>query len=318
MARKIIIDADPGIGDALAISLAVLSPKFDLLAVTATAGVVSGRSATRNVQAIVELLDPPKHPRIGASLGPSSFSDETISPGMMNLAQLQGADGLGNISVPPVDLHNRHESAKLMVELAREFPNEITLLTLGPLTNVVSAYERDTEFINLLQNLVCLGGTIQAGGDVTAAAEFNMYANPEAARSFFSWPATKVLVPLDVSQQTVLTFDFMQDAGLTNNRYVERVFQPLIAHGLQAYHEQLGQEGLPLPEVTALFYVDQFEQFRLERMTVDAETQGTIARGATIFDRRNVPYWQTNIDVVTEVDTDLVLDFFRTTIKQAK
>ncbi|MGH7129511.1 MAG: nucleoside hydrolase, partial [Planctomycetaceae bacterium] len=207
MEQKVIIDADPGIGDALAILAALLDPQLDVLAVTATAGCVPARQATQNVQAIIELLDPPKWPRLGEADAELSRFIEDLHFATASVADLNGPAGLGNCNFSGADLHNRRESTKLMIDVVRSHPDEVTLLTLGPLTNVEVACERAPDFMDLLGRLVCLGGSISAGGDVTAAAEFNLYAHPAAARHILLSPATKTLVPLDVSHQAIFTFE---------------------------------------------------------------------------------------------------------------
>ncbi|MFP6769787.1 MAG: nucleoside hydrolase, partial [Planctomycetaceae bacterium] len=164
MIQKMVIDADPGIVDALAIMLAVQDRSVDLVGVTATAGHVSGATATRNIQAVIDWLDPPKRPRIG-------HCDVAASP--LASMVMDGTSGLGDCNPSVAGLHQRHDSARLLVELVRGSPHEITLLTLGPLTNVSVAAELAPDFVGLLGSLVSLGGAIQSGGDVTAAAEFN-------------------------------------------------------------------------------------------------------------------------------------------------
>ena len=199
MPKKLIIDADPGIGDALAVALAMLDPEVDLIAVTATAGCVSGPTASRNLQTVVELIDPPKWPRLGASDALLPCPGGDLTRGYVDPVLLNGKTGLGDSSVPVAELHKPHDAVKLLTEQVRLFPGEVTLLTLGPLTNVLSAQERDPEFLSLLRGIVCLGGSMSVGGDATAAAEFNIFADPEAAQTVLKYPATKSLVPLDTS-----------------------------------------------------------------------------------------------------------------------
>lgn len=310
MAQKLIIDADPGIGDALAITLALLDPEIDVLAITATAGRVSGLAASRNIQSIVELLDPPKWPRLGCADKNPFVGESPSGMGVFDMSCLDGPAGLGDLDFPVADLHRPHESAKLMVELVRNEPNEITLLTLGPLTNVEMACERAPDFLDLLNGIYCLGGSIQAGGDITAAAEFNVFANPIAARTVLRSPATKTLVPLDVSSKAVLTFDqFNRVLPDCQSRAAEAVRQ-LISYALRAHHEQLGLEGVPLHEIVALAAVMRSQFFKRQTMAIDVETAGNLSRGATIFDRRGVRQWHSNIDVVHHIDPQGVLDYF--------
>jgi len=146
----------------------VLDPELDVLAVTGTAGAVSGQWASRNIQAIIEFIDPPKWPRIGTAesevgcIRPGSNSDLML-PELLN-----GERGLGEFQFNVAELHHPHDSTKLMIDIVRSYPNEVTLLTLGPLTNVELALERAPDFLELVNRLVCLGGAGGCGGNVTA------------------------------------------------------------------------------------------------------------------------------------------------------
>lgn len=317
MAQKLIIDADPGIGDAVAIALASFDPAVDLLAVTATAGCVSGQAATHNVQAIIESLDPPKWPRLGTAeteiARPSLPMDETsLTPVLLN-----GETGLGDFEFSVAELHHRHDSPKLMVDIVRSFPNEVTLLTLGPLTNVELATERAPEFLSLLNRLVCLGGALGCGGDITAAAEFNIFANPEAARSVLTSPATKTLVPLDVSSRLVLTFDQFNRMQRYRSSPLLSLLNKLLPFAFRAHHEQLGLEGVRMQEIVALAAVAEERLFETEPRTLDVETRGELTRGMTVVDRRRTAHWQTNIEVVTTVEVQGVLDYFTRIVSRA-
>jgi inosine-uridine nucleoside N-ribohydrolase len=317
LAQKLIIDADPGIGDAVAIALAILDPEIDLLALTATAGVVSGQDATRNSQALVEALDPPKLPRVGGSSLARAHVDRDFAATAISYEALNGPRGLGDWQFRTADLHNRHESAKLIADVVRTYPNEVTLLTLGPLTNVELACERMPDLLSRIKGLVVLGGSVEVGGDVTAVAEFNVYANAEAARTILRSPATKTLVPLDVSNRVVLTFEQFDRLPTDRESPVGRLLGELIPYALRAHHQHLGVEGVRLNEVTALATISHPQLFETRPMAIDVETKGELTRGMTVFDRRGTRNWQTNIDVVRNVDTQGVLDYLARILQRA-
>ena len=318
MAQKLIIDADPGIGDAVAVVLAILDPEIDLLALTATAGIVSGEDATRNLQALVEALDPPKLPRVGGSTVPRARIDQDFAATAISYEALNGPHGLGDWEFRVADLHNRHESAKLMADVVRTHPNEVTVLTLGPLTNVELACERMPDFLSRINGLVCLGGSVEAGGDVTAVAEFNIYADPEAARNILRSPATKTLVPLDVSNRVVLSFEQFDRLLPDQESAAGRLLGELLPYALRAHHQHLGVEGFRLNEVTALAAVAQPHLFDTRPMALDVETTGELTRGMTVFDRRGTRHWQTNIDVVRQVEAQGVLDYMTRVLRSAR
>lgn len=319
MARKLIIDADPGIGDAIAILAALFDPEIDVLAITPTAGQVDGATAGRNVQTVVDLLDPPKFPRVGDMSEPASEL-ETIDLGDRHIFRaLNGPTGLGDIEPMVSELQHRREATKLILDIVRAAPYEITILTLGPLTNIAIACERAPDFLELIQGLVILGGSIDAGGDVTAAAEFNMHANPTAARNVLLSQATKTLVPLDASAKTVLTFEqfdeILSEASLSSR--AASLLQRLLPYGFRQYHECLGIEGFPLHAVTALVAAARPQLVRTRGMSVDVETEGELTRGMTIFERRRASRSRPNLEVVSDVDPEGILDYFRAVVRRA-
>lgn len=314
MPRKIIIDVDPGIGGALAIITALRDPTLDVLAVTATSGCVSADVATRNLQAIIEQIDPSKWPRLGAASEFRGSMSAEVSAAIERRARLHGRSGLGDRGFEVADLHHRHESAKLLTDLVRAEPNELTLLTLGPLTNVAVACERSPDFLSKLGSLVCLGGSVTAGGDANAAAEFNIFYDPQSAREILRSSATKTIVPLDVSNKAVLTFEEFNRLNRSEADQPVDLPHELMSFYLRAHHEQLGLEGIPLREVVALATISRPRLFASESMAVDIETRGELTRGMTVFDRRATEQWQTNIDVVREIDARGVLDYFAATI----
>lgn len=308
MARKIIIDLDAGIGDAFAAVLALLDPALDVVALTATAGCVSGPIATDNLQAIIEQIDPPKWPRLGsASEGTSPEHPANLA--VADFGILNGPLGLGDCEFRVADLHHRHASSKLLADLVRTSPHEITILALGPLTNIAAACERMPEFLNLVEEVVCLGGSLCEGGDITAAAEFNMYLDPEAARTVFRSSESKTIVPLDVTSKVILTFEHFNRIA-ESNCCAGKFLAKLLPFSFRAHHQFLGMEGVLLREVTALAAISRPALFHTERMAVDIETRGELTRGATVFDRRRlVPQAPSNVSVATEVDAQGVLDY---------
>ena len=202
------------------------------------------------------------------------------------VAKINGPSGLGNLEVEVADLHNIRDPARVLTELVRMAPNEITLLTLGPLTNVERACERNPDFLGLLKRFICLCGAVDGGGDVTAAAEFNVYCDPEAARNVLRMPATKTLIPLEISRQAVLTMDHIQRMRHRRIDPPRPLFQRMLTYSFRAYHEELGRKAFPLREIVALAAVTRLDLFESRRMAIDVEVSGELTRGTTVADRR--------------------------------
>lgn len=316
MKRKLVIDADPGIGDALAIALAIGDPDLELLAVTAVPGVVSGEMAHYNAQALIALLDPPRWPRLGVTDGRAV--DFPREAGMVEPVFLHGELGLGDLDVPRVEHHHRVDAAKLLAELARDNPGAVTLLTLGPLTNVMLAADRSPEFLMNLKELVVCGGAMAVSGDVTAAAEYNIFSDPAAASGVLSAPCTKTIAPLDVTARPVLSFDQYDRMRIDGNTRLGRLVEQTIPFALRAHRQHLGQEGLPLQEVTALASITRPHLFERRRYPISVEDRGRVSRGSTIVDRRKKSPQSANIDVLTGLDPQGVLDYTAERLKEAR
>lgn len=259
MKHKLVIDADPGIVDALALIVAMLDPEIDLLAITGSPGVVSGMQANHNIQTIVSRLDPVKYPRIGScesQLKPSIPTLRDIATPLLN-----GETGLGDCPTTAVSLASPHASAKVLVDVVRGNPREVTLLTLGPLTNITLACELHPTFLSELKSLVCLAGSIVKGGDVTASAEGNVYADPESARTIFTSSIHKTLIPLDVASQLVLTFSDMNRLPHDPHSRITEMIDQLLPFALRSARRHLGQEGIELREVAALAAITRPQLF---------------------------------------------------------
>ncbi|MGE0605836.1 MAG: nucleoside hydrolase [Pirellulales bacterium] len=298
MARKVILDVDPGIDDAVALTMALFDPRLDVLAVTATAGNVSSEAATRNVQAIIEHLDPPRWPRIGAA--PGDF--EVAATGM----HLNGPDGLGGANFAVADLHHQHSSEKVLADELRAAPDTVTVIALGPLTNVARAFRRDPTLPAQVGHLIMAGGTVTASGNITPAAEYNFFCNPMAARDVFQSRATMTLIPLDVARSVVMTFDLFDQLPSEETR-AGSLLRKILPHAFRAHRHHLGLEGIYLHDAVAIVAALHPEFFSTELMAGDVETAGELTAGATIFDRRNPSEWRRNLEVAVRVDQQAIL-----------
>ena len=312
MARKLIIDLDPGIGDAVAAVLAMLDPDIDLLALTATAGVVSGEMATRNLHGIVASVDPPKWPRIGSAPPKPKYLHRSESG--PQLEALNGSTGMGDFEIFAPELHHRHESSKVLIDMVHMHPHEVTLLTLGPLTNVAAACERAPDFMDALGGLVCLGGSVAVGGDITAVAETNVFLNPEAAHSVLASPQAKTLIPLDATNATIITYEMftrISDGTSPGSLFLKQ----LLPFYFRAHHQFLGMEGIRLREVVALAAIARQGLCQMQSLPVDVEVQAGLTCGVTVFERRPHVAKKSNASVALEIDSQGVVDYMTQLLK---
>jgi purine nucleosidase len=308
MARKIILDMDPGIDDAVALCLALSDPSLEVVAVTATGGAVSPDQATLNVQAIVEQLDPPRWPRLGTAL-----SDQLLR---IDGPHLFGSDGLCGAHFPVAQRHHRHSSVKVICDEVRTAPGEVTILSTGPLSNIAAALQQQPDLAGLVGHLIILGGTLAGPGNVTAAAEFNIYCDADAARTVFRSAITKTLIPIDVTRRVMMNFDLLEKIPEDDSRCAA-LLRKLLPGAFRAYRQYLGLEGIHLHDAVAVTAAVRPDLFTMEQMYGDVEIDGTLTYGATVFDRRRQPQSQPNMDVAVDMDAASVSDCIVRSLMQA-
>ncbi|MCE5266455.1 MAG: nucleoside hydrolase [Planctomycetaceae bacterium] len=307
MGRKVILDVDPGIDDAMAICLALGNPDLDVVAVTAVGGNVSPAQATRNVQAIIEQLDPPRWPRLGAASEP----DNRLA---VDRCGLYGSDGLGESGFVVAERQHLLPSEKVIWDQVRDAPHAVTIICLGPLTNIARVFLRDPEVATLVDRIIMTGGTVSGPGNITPAAEFNMYCDPISAQVVFRSPSTKTLIPLDVTNRVELCYDVFNKLPEESTR-VGRLMRQLLPHAFRGYRRQFGLEGIHIHDTLTLMAAVRPELFTTKPMAGDVETQGELTIGQTIFDRRRVPAWRHNMEVAVEMQKEAVIDAILTGLK---
>jgi purine nucleosidase len=307
MARKVILDTDAGIDDAVALCIALGAPSLDVLAVTATGGIVTPDQASLNVQAIVEQLDPPRWPRLGAA-----SSEQMLRADGRHLF---GSNGLCGAHFAVVRRHHQHSSVKVICDEVRSAPGEVTIVATGPLTNIAAALQQQPDLASLVGHLIMIGGTLAGPGNVTASAEFNIYCDAEAAQAVFRSPITKTLIPIDVTSRVVLNLDLLEKLPNENSR-CGGLLRKLLPGAFRAYRQQLGMEGIHLHDTVAVVAAMQPALFTMQRMHGDVETEGTLTYGATVFDRRRLPESQPNMDVAIDLDAAAVTECLLTGMNQ--
>lgn len=298
--KKLLLDVDPGIDDAVALCLALFDPQVEVVAVTAVGGNVPPDQATRNVQAIIEQLDPPRWPRIGvASMPEMGLPTRDV--------QLHGPDGLGNALFQVSELQHRHPSEKVICDEVRAAPGEVTIVALGPLTNIARAFARDPALPELVGQLVIMGGTLAGPGNATPAAEFNIYCDPESARAVFHSSATKTLFPIDITGQVTFGYDLLDELPPETCRagsFLRKILPSLF----RSYRQELGFEHIRLNDAVAYLAALRPELFETELAAADVELSGELTTGATVFDRRRLRQWRTNTALATKVDVAATRD----------
>ena len=300
MARKVLIDCDPGIDDAVALSIALFDESVDVLAVTATEGNAGADQITRNVQAIIDVLDPPRYPRVGKAM-PFEGAPPT------DARKLHGNDALANTGLEVSRLHHEHASDKMICDVVRADPDDVTIVTCGPLTNLGRALKRDPEIAGLIDRIVIMGGTVGGIGNITPTAEFNIYFDPEAAHTVFHSPTTKTLIPIDVTRQVTFSIKLLEELPSAASR-VGRLAHSVLPFLFRSFHQHWGQEVVHLSAVMAVMAVLEPGLFETQEMYGDVEVRGHLTTGMTVFDRRSFSQVRPNMEVAVGVNANAVAE----------
>jgi inosine-uridine nucleoside N-ribohydrolase len=307
MARKLVLIADPGIDSAFAIALALHDPDLDVVGLAATAGNVSAEQATRNVHIIVEQIDPPRWPRIGAAL-PIEYE--------VNGTKLHGPQGMGGLSFPCAQLHHPHPSDKLISDLARQYPKELTVVVMGPMTVLARAMDRDPELPGLLQGLICIGGAWHEPGNSSAVAEFHVFCDPPAARQVIRSGIPLTLIPLDVTRKLLFSPSDLLELPSPQSRTC-RFLRQIVPFGIGATSSLYGVEGFHLKDVVGIAAMTLPGAVSTRPSVVDVETRGELTRGMTVVDVRWITRDNPNVDLAVGLDVQAVRDYLKRILGQA-
>lgn len=301
--RKIIIDTDPGQDDAAAIMLAFGSPdEIEVLGLTAVAGNVPLSYTSRNLRIVCELCGRPDAAVYEGATKP------TVRP-QVTAEHVHGKTGLDGAKVdePTMAVQEMHGVDFIIETLRREPEGSVTLCTLGPLTNVALALEKAPEIAPRVKELVMMGGGFFEGGNITPAAEFNIYVDPEAAKTVFASGIPIVMMPLDVTHQLLTTKARVEKIAALGTRQA-KVLVDWLAFFERFDIEKYGSDGGPLHDPSVIAYLLKPELFSGRDCNVEIETQSELTVGMTVVDWWRVSGRKPNARVMREVDADGFFD----------
>ncbi len=272
--RKIILDCDPGIDDALAIVFALRSPELQVEAVTTVAGNVPLELTTANALRLVELAGPQRPPVAAGAPRPLS--------GKLLLADfVHGENGLGGVTLPePATPLDPRGAVPLMAEIIRRHPHETTIVAIGPLTNVATLLRREPSLASKLQEIILMGGAF-GKGNVTPVAEFNIYSDPLAANEVLAAGVPVTMLTLEATAQAVLRpehIDLLRQPSDPAPRALAAIAAPYVR-----FAESHGSPGASLHDPMAVaIAIDPSLATETARLHVDVETAGALTRGQTV------------------------------------
>ena len=273
---RVIIDTDPGTDDAMAIILALNSPELKVEALTVVPGNVDGRQGLENALRIVSLAG-----RCDVTV--AGGAQHPLNQKLITAQFWHGKNGLADVELPASKCKaDPRFGPDLIIEMIHKFPHEITLIPVGPLTNIALAVSKDPSIAALVKDIVIMGGSI-TGGNVNGAAEANIYNDPEAAQIVFHAGWTVTMVGSDVGERTLITRKYL--ALLQSSRGPQSDFIAKIADFYLTRSEKSGYSGAAMYDPLAVGIALDPTLGTLKEMHVDVETKGEFTRGETVANR---------------------------------
>ncbi|AES60051.2 putative inosine nucleosidase [Medicago truncatula] len=285
--KKIIIDTDPGIDDAMAIFLALRSPEVQVIGLTTIYGNVYTTLATRNALHLLEVAG-------RTDIPVAEGSHVTLTKGTkLRIADfVHGADGLGNQNFPPPNGKPIEESAaSFLVNQAKANPGKITVVALGPLTNIALAIQMDPEFAKNIGQIVLLGGSFAVNGNVNPAAEANIFGDPDAADVVFTSGADILAVGINVTHQVVLSGSDREKLASSKGKFAQYLTQILEVY-FSYHHDAYNTKGVYLHDPTTLLAAVDPSLVTCTEGSVRVQTSG-ITRGLTVLYNKQKRFGET-------------------------
>ena len=303
--RKIILDTDPGGDDIFAllwVQSLVNQGLAELVSVTTAEGNVAAERTFASTSQVLS-LGGLSHIEVGRGVEVTNHDTEYAS-------HIHGSDGMGNLSSTLLPPNHRYDSAPfsddIIIDQLKKHPGEITLIAIGPLTNLAAAEAKVPGILKQAKEIVVMGGAIHYQGNITAHAEFNIWFNPTAAAMVFKSRDDIVVIPTDVTTQLIFTPDLAKlatrsapDSPLAV--FVQRLCEFMVGTAL-GYRETNGRKGFLVHDAATLAYLFYPETLLLRRSHLQVETQGILTRGQTLIDRRHRAKGSANTWVAMQVD----------------
>ena len=289
---KLIIDTDAGHDDALAMMMLACSGKFDILAVTTVAGNSTIDKATRNAQAVLDLIESPLPIYSGAA---APLTRELV------VAEVHGDSGIDGLDVSATQYTLTGNGPDKIAELITAYPNEVTVLTLGPLTNVAQAFAADPTLATKVKQVVMMGGAIEAPGNKNRVAEFNFFVDPEAVDVVMKSDAHKVMVPLDPCNDIHI---FVDAFAALDGKKIYIPLTTMMEHFIAGIEKFESVKAALVYDALAAYYLLNPAAYTLEPMDIVIETTGEHTAGMSIADRRKYSQKQSNVLVATAIERE--------------
>ena len=304
--QPVILDTDPGVDDALAIMLALGSSELDVIGICTVSGNVPLNTGTRNAQGLLQLLERTEIPVYAGA-------DQPLKRDPVFATEVHGESGMGQAVLPESFQKIKGDAVDFLVQTLSDQPGEITIIAVGPLTNLALAEQRQPGTLQKAGQVIIMGGAIAETGNSTPVAEFNFYADPHAAHTVVHSGATLLIVPLDATRQVVLSETDIENK-IAPLKTVASQFVVDAVQNVFALYRQLGREPIVyLHDPLAVGAAIAPELLHSETLYIDIETTGDLTIGQIVTDRRGLPSpWRLGkpVNCAMHVDAEAFLSLF--------
>ncbi|MDM8533471.1 nucleoside hydrolase [Clostridiaceae bacterium HSG29] len=304
--KKVIIDCDPGYDDAIALILALLNDELDIKAINATAGNQTIDKTYKNVIRICNYLD--ENMRIGKGVVKPLFNE------LSDASHVHGETGLDGVNIPnDIKMPKLETSIEVIKDIINESDDKITLIAIGPLTNIALFIINYPNLLGKIQEIIIMGGASFIGNR-TPSAEFNIFADAEAARIVFESKIPIVMAGLDVTEKSLIyesEFDEIAELGKVGK------FAAEILRNYNKFYLTLEEKfnGVPVHDICAVAYAIDSSIFEGKEYHVDVECEGKYTYGRTVVDFKNRLKKEKNVKVLFGVDRDKLVKILFDVIK---
>lgn len=310
--QRLIIDTDPGVDDSMALLFAFCSPEVSVEGLSTVFGNTGTKVTTENALRLVELAG-----RSGIPVA-AGAEKPLLRPFIGEGWRVHGRNGLGEVDFPPPQGQpDRRRGAQLIADMIMTNPGEMTLVALGPLTNVALAVSLEPRIAENVKQVVLMGGAADASGNASATAEANIRNDPEAAKIVFEAPWKVTMVGLDVTRKTIMTPEYIDELCAAGNRYTDFIGR-IVPHYMDFYHNYVAMRGFFVHDSSAIAYVVDPTLFETRAMYVAVETHSPVNFGLTAADWRPRSDQQPNVNVCVDVDSERFLALYRQRLTEAR
>lgn len=318
LSNSLIIDTDGGVDDALAIIMALHSDHFDLKAVTVLSGNIDVRQAADNILRVIDLVKPKKTPLVAMGC------ERPLKRPPFNAEGIHGKDGLGELNrfknedgtprYPKLTTEPTSENAvDVLLKAAEEHGSNLTIVALGPLTNIATALQQDREVMQKVGRIVIMGGAVTVPGNISAAAEFNFFVDPDAAQVVMESKIPLTLVGLDVATKAPLSREALEAHAQQHPSALSQFILDCTEIYMAFYRDNEGFYGCYLHDPLAMGVAIDPGLVSTEKLFMVVETAGTFTSGMSLADRRDRRDEETdppNVDACLDADVDHFMKLF--------